>query len=346
MRKMLVFMLVIAMLFSLTACGTKAEAPAADAGESAAEGAETQEPAAGEETDAETPYKIGFAFYGLSNPVWAELVEEAVTYGKEKGCEVTYVDAGEDSAKQITQIENFITSGMDAIVVLAVDSAAVDPICKEAMDQGIYILDYSRNLEHAYCQLALDPVLDGEEMIKMITPYINEKYPDGVFEWAHLDIQTSELGVTQGNAIEKFMLEQFPESKLVANASTLTTEEGLNNTQSILQAHPDLRVVISQSAGGGVGGNEAIKEVASPEEYDEWLLFSIDATEQEVLNIINGDPQKGSLSLGGGAAHGRKLIDLSLELLSGNEIEYAQSLPITHVTTENAQSFYDEVYGK
>ena len=33
---------------------------------------------------AEENYKIGFSFYNLSNPVWAELVEEAVAYGAEK----------------------------------------------------------------------------------------------------------------------------------------------------------------------------------------------------------------------------------------------------------------------
>ena len=40
----------------------------------------------------EGSYKIGFSFYNLSNAVWAELVEEAVAYGSEVGCEVTYVD--------------------------------------------------------------------------------------------------------------------------------------------------------------------------------------------------------------------------------------------------------------
>ena len=75
--------------------------------------------------------KVGFAFYNLSNPVWAELVEEAQTYGKEKGLGVTYVDAGEDSATQISQIENFIQSGMDAICILAVDVEAVEPVAKK-----------------------------------------------------------------------------------------------------------------------------------------------------------------------------------------------------------------------
>ena len=52
-------------------------------------------------------YKIGFSFYNLSNAVWAELVEEAVAYGAEQGCEVTYVDCGEDAQQQISQIEKF-----------------------------------------------------------------------------------------------------------------------------------------------------------------------------------------------------------------------------------------------
>jgi len=291
-------------------------------------------------------YKIGFAFYNLSNPVWAEVVQAAVDYGAENGCEVTYVDAGEDSSKQISQIENFIQSGMDAICVLAIDPTSVEDVCKKAMDAGIKVVDYSRGVKNAYCSLNLDPIKDAAAMIAMITPFIKEKYGDAEFEWAHLDIPTVEVGVVQGNAIEADMLAAFPNSKLVFNGATLTTEQGLNNTQALLQANPDVRVIISQSAGGGVGGNEAIKAAVSPDQYGDYLLFSIDATEQELMNIMNGDPEKGSIGLGGGAAHGRAMIDLSLKLLKGDTIEYLQSLPITPVTAANAQEYFDLTYKK
>ncbi len=59
----------------------------------------------------------------------------------------------------------------------------------------------------------------------------------------------------------------------------------------------------------------------SVDDYDSVGLFGIDATEQEILNIINGEPKKTSVSLGADAAHGRKLIDMAYNLLNGKDIK-------------------------
>ncbi len=298
-----------------------------------------------QETD-DGSLKVGFAFYNLANPVWADLVKTAVEYGEENGMDVSFVDAGQDSQLQISQIETFIQGGMDAICVLAVDMAAVESICKKAMDEGIIVVDYSRNLENAYSTLSLDPEISGPALVRMAEPWIREKYGDGEFEWAHLDIPTVEIGVQQGTAIERTMLEIFPNSKLVFNGATLAVDQGQKNTENLIQANPNCRVILSQSAGGGVGGNEAIKAVASVDEYDDWGLFSIDATEQEVLNIINGEPQKASISLGGGAVHGRLLIDMIADLNEGVKLPKLVGLPPEEITAENAQAFYDATYAK
>ena len=213
------------------------------------------------------------------------------------------------------------------------------------MDAGITVVDYSRDIVNAHATLNLDPHANAIALVAMAEPYIRDRYGDGPFEWAHLDIPTVEVGVVQGNAIEAEMLRVFPNSQLVFNGATLTTEEGMNNTEAAIQANPNLRVILSQSAGGGVGGNEAIKSAVSAAEYDEWLLFSIDATEQEVTNILAGDPQKASIGLGGGASHGRSLIDMALTLLDGGTVPRLVSLPITPVTRENAQAYFDHYFG-
>lgn len=353
MKKILALLLVVVMtVFMFAACNSgTSEGDKTTGGETSATTQETggdkaDEKPADEGAASGEKFKVGFAFYNLSNPVWAEVVEEAKRYGESLGMEVTYVDAGQDSSVQVSQIENFIQSGMDAICILAIDPTSVEDVAKKAMDAGIIVTDYSRGLENCYTTLTLDPIKTGTALVELAAKWIREKYGDNEFEWAHLDIPTVEVGVIQGQQIEKHMKELFPNSKLVANAATLTVEQGQKNTENILQAHPNLRVILSQSAGGGVGGNEAIKAAIDPSEYDDYGLFSIDATEQEVLNIINGDPQKGSISLGGGALHGRMLIDSINDLRNGKEVPKIVALPTQEVTKENAQQFYDEVYGK
>lgn len=292
------------------------------------------------------PYKIGFSFYNLSNAVWAELVEEAVRYGEELGCEVTYVDCGQDAQKQISQIENFIMSECDAIVILPIDPAAVVNVVEEAKAEGIHVISYSTDFEGAETNLALDPDANGQALVDMAAPFIEEKYPDGKFTWVFEDIPSIELGVLEGEATEKAMLERFPDSELLGNQEVLTTEEGVSVTENFMQAYPDNRVILGISAGVGVGGNEAIKTAVSEEEWDDYLLFSVDATEQECANIANGEPLKGSIGLGGGTLHAQLLVDCCIKALEGEELDRYTALPPTAVTAENVAEYTAETYGK
>jgi ribose transport system substrate-binding protein len=292
-------------------------------------------------------YKVGFAFYGLTDPVWAELVKEAVTYGAGKGVEVTYVDAGKDPSKQVTQIENFIQSKMDAIVVLAIDTTALIDVTNKAKAAGIKIVDYSRGLKTADTSLSLDPKANGLALAEMATEWIKANFKEGEpVDWAFLNIPTVELGVEEGAATEASMKKLLPNAKMVATASTLTVEEGLTNTENFLQSDPNLRVILSLSGGGGVGGNEAVKAAIPKEKYSSFGLFSIDATEEEALNIIRADPEKGSISLGGGAEHGRLLVDMCIKLIKGETVAKSYPLPILKVDSKNAQKYYDDTFKK
>lgn len=323
MKKLIALLLTFAMVFTFVSCASNEKPEEEDSG----------------------AYKIGFSFYNLSNPVWAETVEEAVIYGKSLGCDVTYVDCGKDAQKQISQVETFIMSGCDAIVILPIDAAAVVDVVKEAQKAGIHVLSYSTDFEGAETNLALDPDVCGAALVDMAAPFIQEKYPDGKFDWVFEDIPSIELGVLEGKAVEARMLELFPESNLLGNAEVLTTEDGVSVTENFMQAYPDCRVFMGISAGVGTGGNEAIKTAVPEDQWDEYLLFSVDATEQECQNIINGEVLKGSIGLGGGRDHGRIMIDLALKLLNGETVLRHEPLPTTAVTAKNAEEYKAGTYG-
>lgn len=341
MKKLVTALLALVMIFSMVSCAQKEE-PKKEAPKTSESTTEEKVP----EDEKKDTYKIGFSFYNLSNPVWAEVVDEAGVYGKQFGCDVTYVDCGQDAQKQVSQIENFIMSECDAIVILPIDAAAVVDVVKEAKEAGIHVLSYSTDFEGAETNLALDPDSCGAALADMAAPYIEEKYPDGKFDWVFEDIPSIELGVLEGKAVEKRMLELFPESNLLGNAEVLTTEEGVSVTENFMQAHPQCRVFMGISAGVGTGGNEAIKTAVPKEEWDDYLLFSVDATEQECQNIINGEVLKGSIGLGGGRDHGRMMIDLVMKILNGEEVERHVGLPPIAVTADTVEDYFANTYAK
>lgn len=291
-------------------------------------------------------FKVGITFSDLSNPVWAELVQEAERYAKDKSISVTYVDAQSDATKQVTQIENFVQNGMDAIIVCAVEANAIADVTKQAKEAGIYVVAYTQVLENYDAQYLVDPYNTGYACGKRAAEWINENYGDEQeVQWALMDLPEFPEIIERANGIKAGVEENAKNAKLMATASALTAEEGLSNAENFLQANPELKVICCIGGGGSVGGNEGMK-ASGIKDFESVGLFGIDATENEILNIINKDPQKASISLGGGKAHGRALIDMTFSLLKGEEIETTQYMPIEVIDESNAQEYYDNIYAK
>lgn len=297
------------------------------------------------ESSPDDVYTVGVTFADLSNPVWAELVREAQDYGGELGLDVTYVDAGDDSSRQVSQIENFIQQGVDAIVICAVESNALTSVTASAQDADIKIVGYTQVLENYDAQYLVDAYETGYANGRAAAEWINANYgEDEVVKWGLMDLPTFPEIIDRANGIIDGVEENAPNAELVATAPALTAEDGVSNAENFLQAHPDIRMIATIGGGGAVGGNEGIKS-AGVTDFDSIGLFGIDATQNEIQNIINGDPQKASVSLGGGSAHGRTLMDITAALLEGEPVERDQYMPIEVIDETNAEDYYAEIFG-
>lgn len=288
----------------------------------------------------EGTYKVGMTF-NLGNLTWAELCTEAKTYGASLGMEVTVVDDGDNAANQVAQIENFTESGMDCIIVAAVESASVSDACKKAMDAGIKIIGYTQELEFYDAEYLVDPYNTGYACGCAAAAWINEHYGDAeVVEWALQDLPKYPEIIDRANGIKAGIEDNTTNTKLVATAPAEIMADGVSNAETFMQGHPDIKVITSIGSGGGAGANEGVKSYISEDEYESFGIFGIDATEQEILNIINGDPQKSSVSLGGGAAHADAMIDMAYNFWKGIEQDAKQYMPITVIDKTNAEEYY------
>jgi inositol transport system substrate-binding protein len=61
--------------------------------------------------------------------------------------ELTIVDAAGDTAKQVGQVENFLAQGMDAVVILPVDTTATGPMTKAIVKAGKPLVYVNRKPE-------------------------------------------------------------------------------------------------------------------------------------------------------------------------------------------------------
>lgn len=290
-------------------------------------------------------YTVGMTL-NLGNLTWAELAEAAKEHGEELGMTITVQNSNDDATTQVSQIENFIQSGVDAIIVAAVESNSVEDVCKSAQEAGIKVIAYTQVIENSDAQYLVDAYNTGYACGERAAEWIKEVYGDEEIEWALQDLPKYPEIIDRANGIKEAIEELAPNAKLVATQPAEVMEDGQKNAENFMQSNPDIKVICSIGSGGGAGANEGVKSYISEEDYETFGIFGIDATEQEIMNIINGDPQKSSVSLGGGAVHGEKLIDIADNFRNGVEQEKDQYMPITVIDSSNAQEYYDEQYGK
>jgi inositol transport system substrate-binding protein len=120
--------------------------------------------------------KIGVTM-AVFDDVWLTFVRDAMTkWAEKKGdIELTIVDAKNDSAKQVGQVENFLAQKMDAIVILPVDTAATVPMTKEVTAAKIPLVYVNRkpdNLPKGVLYVGSDSIdagkFVGEEVAKAL----------------------------------------------------------------------------------------------------------------------------------------------------------------------------------
>jgi putative multiple sugar transport system substrate-binding protein len=86
---------------------------------------------------------VGIVACTYSTDYHSTVPDSAKEYAEELGIGVQTFDSEIDVEKQISGIENFVSSGADVIVVCVFDPPSVESALQEAADAGVYIVQYA-----------------------------------------------------------------------------------------------------------------------------------------------------------------------------------------------------------
>ncbi len=83
---------------------------------------------------------IGMTQINQTAVFFTQMNEGATEAAKSAGCTLTIANANNDSAKQNSDIEAFVSQGVQALIVVAIDVNGVLPAVKAARDKGIKVV--------------------------------------------------------------------------------------------------------------------------------------------------------------------------------------------------------------
>lgn len=121
---------------------------------------------------------IGVTVGSLGNPFFVQIVEGAKAGAKAIGGDkvnVTAVSSDYDLNKQYSQIDNFIASGVDMILVNAADPNAIEPAIKAAQAAGIVVMAVDVAAKGADATVQTNNVQAGELACKYIADKLGGK---------------------------------------------------------------------------------------------------------------------------------------------------------------------------
>ncbi len=200
---------------------------------------------------------IGFSLDSLKEPIWKINKREFIVKANELGAEVRVAQANSDDNVQLSQIDKFISEGVNVLVVAPHDGE----ICAEAVEKahkaGIKIVAYDRLIKNSDVDLyvAIDNynvgVLQAEEMLRNVSSG-NIAYVGGS------EADNNALLFRQG-AIDT--LDKHKDSiNIIMDkySKDWKAEEAYNNVTDLLNQNTDINGIICANDGTASGAIAAL----------------------------------------------------------------------------------------
>lgn len=246
--------------------------------------------------------KLGITIQSLQNAYWAGVMTALDTVLTEAGAEFTIVACDDSSATQIGQIENFISSGCDLIMVHPSDAAAVEDVCAQAREAGIKVMCWDDPMENTDANWILDNTYLGTEIGKLAGAFINEHYSeDNKAEVIVIGYPQTKILLEREEGI-KIGLEETAAGKyeIVASQAGIIASDAQTAVETTLQAHPNAKVVAGIGAGAMIGADEALNIYTNGEIPEDMGVFTTDVTKQQLEQLEDPTyPAKGIIGFEG-----------------------------------------------
>ena len=289
-------------------------------------------------------YKVGITIQSLSNAYWAGVMGKLEEQLKDKGWDYTLIDCEDNSATQVSQIENFITSGCDLIMVHPSDAKAVENICKEALDADIKVMCWDDPMENTTANWVLDNTELGKEIGKTAAEFINDKFTaDDKAQVTVIGYPSTKVLKERADGIKEGLKENCKDNyEVIAEVDGLEAPEAQSNVESVLSAHPDANVFVGVGAGAMIGSNEALLQKYGKGKIPENVgVITTDVTEQQLNSLKAGNEAVRSIvgfDIYSGKSYSETFMKMYERILSGEKFEgddHNVYRTIKPITTDN-----------
>ncbi|PEZ82787.1 ribose ABC transporter substrate-binding protein RbsB [Bacillus sp. AFS017274] len=276
-----------------------------------------------EKKDSMKDVKVGVSISTLNNPFFVSLKDGIEKEAKEKGMKVTVVDAQDDTAKQISGIEDLILQKVDVLLVNPTDSAAISSAVQSANEAGIPVITIDRSSDEGDIEtfIASDNVAGGEMAAEYLVKELGDKAKVVELEGVSGASATRERGKGFHNIADKQLDVQ------TSQTAEFDRTKGLNVMENILQGNKDIQAVFAHNDEMALGAIEAIKAAGK-----DIIVVGFDGNDDALKAVENGE-LKATIAQQP-ALIGEEAVNAAEKILKGDKVDDTISVPLKLVTKE------------
>lgn len=301
----------------------------------------------GASTTTQKKYTIGVSMYSLTNPYFAAMKQSFITNGAKYGMTVNVEASNGDEATQLSQIEGFIQQHVSAVAIVPQDSNSIVTAVK-ALNQAhipVFFIDANADMNVMKQDGATeveavesDNYQGGVEVGKELVKYLgsNPQVELGVVNFP------TASSTQQRDAGFLSVIKKYPGIKVVStlngNVSPVT---GLQVGSEMLQGHPNMSVIFSDTGPAALGVMQAIQ---SQHKQGKVALFGFSSARPNIKAIEDNSIYKAGVRQQP-TVEAQTEVQNMYKYLNHQSVPAQVLVPVPAVTKANAQQSYNKSFG-
>jgi ribose transport system substrate-binding protein len=298
---------------------------------------------------------MGFCASNTGNDIMKVISEAVQADIIDRGgrCEIASADG--DAAKQIEQVENFVTMGCNVILVMAVENDALSDAIQKAKDAGVLTLTLSTDCSTQDCYMSSgDEKAMGMYALNMALDWVKETFDTSETIYGGIiacedSAEAAYRCEAYDEAVDLFAEAGYTLEILDKQTVTWTYEAGQEAAENMILQYPQINLWLCYNGVIAQGASEAVMTASTIPDVSKVGAFCVDCSTDiaELLiassnneSVLRGAVSTGALSDFAGMAG--EVIGLWID---GEDVPADYSLTPFVVNAENAEDFIAEYGG-
>lgn len=276
---------------------------------------------------------IGISYQNLQNEFIINIQDAVRAEAGKLNVDLVESDGQGQAENQISQVENFISRGVDAIILNPYDkegSAHAVDLAVQAHKPIVVVNALVSNLEKADAYVGSEDAEAGRIAAKRIMDVLHGKGNIAVIHGPNghsAEVQRSD-GIRQ-------VLAKFPEAKIVVEqTANWDRAQALNLMENWLASGRKIDAVIAQNDEMALG---ALKAIEAAGKQNQIAVIGIDAIPDALKAVADGK-MVGTV-FQDAKGQGTMAVDLAVQLVQGVAVKHETYIPFQLVTKDNVTDF-------